>query len=545
MLPSLYFRVVLFSVALKACVFAAIEEDLISSLPLFGKPPTPQYSGYLDGTDGCDTETNGPFCRLHYWYAEAEGGSADKPVVLWLNGGPGSSSVLGLLQENGPLLINATGGLMENPWAWTKVANLFVLESPIGVGYSYCANQIKGDVCQNTDKFTASTSRAALLDFFHNKFPELAKNDFFITGESYAGVYIPTLAKEILENAPDINLVGLAVGDPCTDNDAQKNSMDALWYSHKNGLVPDATFDLLWNQCNLRLPNIMTRDVRMKSQEELYLEMMKNPGPEFLSTTECKLAFRKFLLSTSRGLSQRWRDMFIDDYSLFAPVTDVEDVFMADYMNRPDVREALHVQETPIQSWPSPDQGFDYTKEYNACNGDAAEDALSMIDFYRKITPKLKSVWVYNGDTDPCVSYEGTRTAMERVGFPEVDGGGYRPWFYNHSATTLDVLASKSALFGPDLMVQETGPQFGGEIVNYEHGLSFLTVHGSGHMVPQFRPQAALHMLHKLVSFQDLSPLMPQNRTLVKLCEKCFLAVMSEWTKDAKSAPYVDEVAWM
>ena len=95
-------------------------------------------------------------------------------------------------------------------------ANLFVLESPICVGYSYCSRQQTGKPCNNTDKFTASASRAALVDFFSNKFPELAENDFFITGESYAGVYIPTLSKEILDHAPEINLVGIAVGDPCT-----------------------------------------------------------------------------------------------------------------------------------------------------------------------------------------------------------------------------------------------------------------------------------------------------------------------------------------
>ena len=102
---------------------------------------------------------------------------------------------------------------MENPWSWTKLANLFVIESPVGVGYSYCAKQLEGEVCQNTDKFTASTARAALQSFFA-KFPEFASNDFFISGESYAGVYIPTLSKEVLDNAPEINLVGITVGDP-------------------------------------------------------------------------------------------------------------------------------------------------------------------------------------------------------------------------------------------------------------------------------------------------------------------------------------------
>ena len=171
-------------------VHSAPLEDLVEYLPLYGRPPTPQFSGYLDATAGCDTTVNGAYCKLHYWMALAEEDPLNKPVVLWLNGGPGSSSILGFLTELGPLLMNATGGLMYNPYSWTKVANVFALEAPVGVGYSYCANQMTdGTVCKNTDKYTASTSRAGLVDLFTNKFPELADNDFFITGESYAGTY--------------------------------------------------------------------------------------------------------------------------------------------------------------------------------------------------------------------------------------------------------------------------------------------------------------------------------------------------------------------
>jgi len=123
-----------------------------------------------------------------------------------------------------------------------------------------------------------------------------------------------------------------------------------------------------------------------------------------------------------------------------------------------------------------------------------------MIDFYREVAPQLDFTVVYNGDTDPCVPYEGTRTAIERVGFAELDGHGYRPWFYNHTAASLKFVTEKAAMNGPDLNLVATGPQFGGEVVNYEHNLSFVTFHGSGHMVPQFRPQAALHFLSKILS---------------------------------------------
>jgi len=289
----------------------------------------------------------------------------------------------------------------------------------VGVGFSYCSAQKEGGLCTNTDKFTASTARAAIVDLFETKFPELRANDFWITGESYAGVYIPTMAYEILEYnkenpASTVNLKGLAVGDPCTDNTAQADSMDALWYGHKYGLVDDDIYDVLWNQCDVRLPNFLMhpkRNVTMKALVESYLSNDDTPP-------DCVLALRKFLLSTSRALSQGWRDMFIDDYSLFAPVTDAEDRAMAAYLNRADVKKALHVQDAPLKEWPFPEAGFDYTKEYDACNWDEVpEGTPSMIKFYQKIAPMLETVYIYNGDTDPCVRYVLSATGFGERGY--------------------------------------------------------------------------------------------------------------------------------
>ena len=127
-----------------------------------------------------------------------------------------------------------------------------------------------------------------------------------------AGVYVPTLAKELLDNAKDtVPLKGIAVGDPCTDNVAQSDSMDGLWYGHKMGLVPDQLFDLLWNKCGARAPNEVAlggsslRDKRNKSARGGN-KKMRGPGPNFKPTPECKAAFRKFLVSTSKGFSQEW-----------------------------------------------------------------------------------------------------------------------------------------------------------------------------------------------------------------------------------------------
>ena len=344
--------------------------------------------------------------------------------------------------------------------------------------------------------------------------------------------------------------------------------MDALWYGHKYGLVDDAIFDKLWNQCDIRFPSLLALGGPEKVASELNKELLalritgaskeqvfqrrreaakvlleRKMFPDIPSDDpSCKVAYRKFILSSSNALSQGWKDMFIDDYSLFAPITNKENIDMATYMRRADVRKALHVEDAPVMSWPSSGVGFEYVKEYDACNWGEVTDSRSMIDFYRDIAPRLMVTWVYNGDTDPCLSYEGTSVAIKRVGFSELDGGGYRPWFYTQDGVDLSILAEKAPLFGPNLLAQDVGVQMGGEIVNYENNLSFLTFHGSGHMVPQFRPQAALHMVNRLVSFRPLSPMLPLNATLEDLSEAEFVSEMNDWTEAAKASPYVDTV---
>ena len=465
-----------------------------------------------------------------------------------MTGGPGSSSILGMLQEHGPLLINATGGLMENPYAWTGHTNLLILESPSGVGYSYCKGQLT-DGCANTDNSTARAARAALQDFFGHKFPELASRDFFITGESYAGVYVPTLAREILDNAPEINIKGVAVGDPCTDNKAQADSMDMVWYGHKNGFVPDALFDTLWNKCGGRDLHPLTKgrwgaaaaaaaaEAKSSSSRRRLSGLGANPTPE------CVLAERQYLASTSRGFSQGWSNAWINDLPLFGPAAVVPftqpgslNYKLAQWMMRDDVRKALHVDGAPATQWPGPGPKWSYTSQWAACNALAPAGTPSMVDFYRNIAPRLRTTIVFNGDTDPCVSYEGTRDAIASVGFAVTPGGAYRPWFFNATATTVAFLQEKPLLFGPALSLGEAGAQFGGHVVNYAHNLSFITVHGSGHMVPQFRPRAALKLIETLIGGGAFAAPLLDDAKLAAMTDAAFDEWLDTYTVAAKAA---------
>ena len=53
--------------------------DLIVELPGYGKTPTPQFSGYLNGIKGCDVTKNGPICKIHYWLALADDDTNEQP----------------------------------------------------------------------------------------------------------------------------------------------------------------------------------------------------------------------------------------------------------------------------------------------------------------------------------------------------------------------------------------------------------------------------------------------------------------------------------
>lgn len=196
-------------------VEAAPTEDLMGNLPDAPVFNTTMYSGYLEVTD---TKS------LHYIFAESYNDPATDPVVIWLNGGPGCSSVLGFMQENGPLAIDDGESVIKvNPFPWNQEANMLYLESPAGVGFSTAS---ASDMSCN-DITSAADNLSALLAWYE-KFPEYKTNDLFISGESYAGIYVPYFAHEIYQNnlvaefTPTLwtlPLKGTMVGNGATDWD--------------------------------------------------------------------------------------------------------------------------------------------------------------------------------------------------------------------------------------------------------------------------------------------------------------------------------------
>ncbi|TRY98878.1 hypothetical protein DNTS_014689, partial [Danionella cerebrum] len=222
-------QLVLVCVLLKALeALGAPEADEIKYLPGLSKQPSfKQYSGYFHVGD---------YKHLHYWFVESQKDPANSPVVLWLNGGPGCSSMDGLLTEHGPFLIQDDGASLEyNPYSWNKIANVLYLESPAGVGFSYSDDK----------KYTTNDTEVAMnnylaLKMFFKLFPEFSKNEVYLTGESYAGIYIPTLAEVVMED-DSINLKGIAVGNGLSSYELNDNSL--VYFAYYHGLLGTS----LWN----------------------------------------------------------------------------------------------------------------------------------------------------------------------------------------------------------------------------------------------------------------------------------------------------------
>ncbi|KAG2645323.1 hypothetical protein PVAP13_2KG363470 [Panicum virgatum] len=179
--------------------------------------------------------------RMFYFFFESRG-HKDDPVVIWLTGGPGCSSELALFYENGPFHIADNLSLVWNDFGWDKASNLIYVDQPTGTGFSYSSDS--WDTRHN--EAAISNDLYDFLQAFFAEHPEYAKNDFFITGESYAGHYIPAFASRVYRGNNNnegihINLKGFAIGNGLTDPAIQYKAYPD--YALDMGLITKSQFN--------------------------------------------------------------------------------------------------------------------------------------------------------------------------------------------------------------------------------------------------------------------------------------------------------------
>ncbi|KAK8995313.1 hypothetical protein V6N11_069751 [Hibiscus sabdariffa] len=159
--------------------------------------------------------------RMFYFFFESRNSKKD-PVVIWLTGGPGCSSELALFYENGPFHLLNNLSLVWNDYGWDKASNILFVDQPTGTGFSYSSDD--ADIRHN--ETGVSNDLYDFLQEFFKQHPAYVENDFYITGESYAGHYIPPFAVRVhqgnkAKEGIHINLKGFAIGNGQTNPEIQ------------------------------------------------------------------------------------------------------------------------------------------------------------------------------------------------------------------------------------------------------------------------------------------------------------------------------------
>ncbi|XP_076912637.1 serine carboxypeptidase 1-like [Bidens hawaiensis] len=366
----------------------SMEADRIDKLPGQPEADFEHYSGYVTVNPDAGR-------ALFYYFAESPNNSSTNPLVLWLNGGPGCSSFgYGAMEELGPFRVNSDGKtLYRNDYAWNNVANVIFLESPAGVGFSYSN---RSSDYTTGDKRTAKDSYMFLVNWL-NRFPQYKTRDFFITGESYAGHYVPQLASLILSenkktNQTVINLKGIAIGNAWIDDATSiEGEYDYAW---THALISDEIHVGITNYCDFESGNIS--DKCEKHQRQAGNEI----GEIDLYNIYAPLCHDNAQKPLSQG-SVKTFDPCSDDY-------------VDTYLNRADVQEDLHARNT---SW-------------SHCGGVGWTDSpTTILPTINQLVEDGIIVWIYSGDIDGVVPITSSRYSINKLKIPvEV---GWRPWYYN------------------------------------------------------------------------------------------------------------------
>ncbi|KAL6650046.1 hypothetical protein ACP70R_014270 [Stipagrostis hirtigluma subsp. patula] len=410
-----------------------VKDRIISMPGQMEVPEFNQYAGYVT----VDAKAGR---ALFYYFVEALQDPPNQPLVLWLNGGPGCSSFgAGAMLELGPFSVHSDNKtLYKKKHAWNRVANMLFVEIPAGVGYSY--SNTTSDYYNTGDQRTTDDAYIFLVNWLE-KFPEYREHDFYITGESYAGHYIPELANLIVSKnrastGTEVKLKGVAIGNADLDDN----------------LTLRASFDYYWSHAMI--------------SGKAYRTIQDNCDFNGTYTRNCQNAMK--LATQEKGN--------VDDYDIYAPTCKdasnpssssdsmvfgdpCTNHYVSSYLNRPEVQRALHANTTGL-SYP----WMDCSKKDSEHVFDNWKDSPeTMLPSIKKLISSGTRIWLYSGDLDAVCSVTSTQYVLDILGLPTETS--WRPWRIENEVA--------------------------GYVVGYR-GLVFATVRGAGHMVPYYQPRRAL-----------------------------------------------------
>ncbi|KAF8500351.1 alpha/beta-hydrolase [Russula emetica] len=418
------------------------------------KPGVYQASGYGDLA---------PDKSVWFWFFAARNNPDKAPLITWFNGGPGSSSMLGLFQEIGPCRINNdSSGVHPNPTSWNEFANVLFIDQPVGAGFSY------GTLNVDTSQKAAVDVWNFLQIWFEDpRFKKYAYEDFGIWTESYGGHYGPIFAKYFLEQNAEIkkgkvkgeiiNLKALGIGNGLTDPLSQYPGYIEYAKSNPYHSLVDPTViaaaEAAWSKPN-----------GCKDQVNL------SPFSIDIAYTQKDAFCNGQILGP---LSGNW-----DVYYVPTANPDPYPPALEPYLHDPAVTSKIGSKSTWLET------NSDIYNQF-ATTGDWMRSALPALE--EVINADVRTV-IYAGDADYIVNYIGVEAMVDSLNTK------YSANYAKHNFRTYNVKGWPAGLY-------KNAGKF-----------SYLRVFGAGHEVPAYkwwgvlhRGAAALQMFEQIMSDNHLS----------------------------------------
>ncbi|KAJ3235829.1 Cell death protease [Chytriomyces hyalinus] len=429
------------------------------------------YAGFIPTSTNSSNPGN-----LFFWYFPSSN-TASTDLVIWLNGGPGCSSLFGSFIENGPLEIQNDGTVAANLNSWHRHTNILYIEQPSGAGFSTNLDPTKGPF----DEFQVASLFLTFLNGFYFVFPEAKSWSLHLTGESYAGVYIPFICAAIaqcpylVDQKTPILLSGIAINNAVLDFERQIGPSSAV-----------AAYDYLANRNFFSIdPTGVLQETAAKTASICRTLKTKN---ESLAMDEygCNMVglvgfwFATNLDSLGKG------NTCLNPYNVGSPIPcgaldefhSQEDALLA-YLNNAAVRDAIHVD--PYLSTMDPSRTWEECHRTTITTQHDSEQGPSPITFLPMLIERGIKVIIYNGDSDMLVNYVAQEQAFGNMTWNGFKGFQHHPteWAVNSAPAGLKWI---------------------------ERGLSYIRVFGAGHMVVANDPAAGLQVLSELLNINLHEP---------------------------------------
>lgn len=408
---------------------------------LLGIDKVKQYTGYLDVEDDDNDK------HFFYWFFESRNDPANDPVILWLNGGPGCSSLTGMFFELGPSSLDENLKPINNPYAWNNNASVIFLDQPVNVGFSYSSQDTITTAAAGKDVY-------AFLQLFFKQFSEYAHLPFHISGESYAGHYIPQFAAEILEHDAaerNFNLTSVLIGNGITDPYTQFQYYQPM--ACGKGGYPAV---ISKEECQAMLDNT-PRCLELIGKCYQNQTPFNCVPPSVYCNNVAMGAFRQTGLNVYDVRKPCEGSLCYRDFGR-----------VADYLNDNFVQETIGAEVTYYQS----------------CNGDVGRNFHFAGDHMRPL--HLKVIELLDEYDLPVLLYAGDKDFICN-------------WLGNHAYSDLLPYKNHKSFAKEEFKnyVTENG-EYAGLVKNYEK-FTFLRIFDAGHMVPYDKPEASLDFVNRWV----------------------------------------------